>query len=602
MNKCIKYFIFLLLISSIFIVKYSIKVKADSFYEAEYIDNIWMTREYNGAHWYQKARFFRNSSNGKESYCLDPFALFSESGYYVSSLNYSSLSSDTVNKIKLAAYYGYGYSGHTDKKWYAITQLLIWRYAIPGGNFFFTDSLDGNKINTYDNDINSLISLVNNHYKKPGFDNSTNKVLVDQELVLTDNNNVLSNYQITNNGGLNITKNSNKLIIKGAVLGEYNISLNKNASTGTPTYFYTSTSSQNMMTRGNVDNVSSNFKVIIEGGYIVINKLDYDTNSCSPQGEASIDGAIYDIYSDEELVDSITIKDCYGKSKALHYGNYNIIERTPGKGYKKDTESYSVDINGDKKEYSFNLTNKVIKSKIEITKLYGSKEDEDYKVEPSIEFGLYDRNYNLINTFITNKSGYIKFDLPYGKYTLKQINTTNNYEKIDDIDIVIDEESDKNIHFVLKNNLSTTKIKIIKKDKDTNKEILNQTALFKIKNLKTGKYIHHIVNGEDTDIFSINSDGFLITDIDIEFGKYEIIEILAPNGYKKNKTNSIIEITSNSLFNVDEDGNRILEIVIYNEKKELIVEVPDTYSSYSFNFLELLLKGLYEYKKRIYSY
>ena len=598
MKKFIKYSIFIFLLGVVFCNINPIKAKAESFYEAEYIDNMWMTREYNGAHWYQKARFFRNSSTGKESYCLDPFALFSENGFYVSSLNYSDLSPDTINKIKLAAYYGYGYSGHTDSKWYAITQLLIWRYAIPGGNFFFTDGLDGNRTNIYDNDIISLINQVESHYTKPSFNNSNNKVLIGDSITLTDTNNVLGNYYISNNGGLSIDKSGNSLTISANKLGEFNVTLNKASNVNSPTYFYTSSSSQNMMIRGDVDSVGANFKITVEGGYIVINKVDRDNNSCNPQGEAGIDGAIYDIYDDNKIVDSVTINNCYAKSKALPYGNYSIVERTPGVGYQKDEKIYYAIIDGTSEEYTFNLTNKVIKRKIELTKLYGSAAEEDYKVEPNITFGLYDKSGNHIDTFITNKSGYLSFEVPYGHYTLKQLNTTDNYDSVDDINIIIDEKSDNKIHYVLKNNLSKTKIKLIKKDKDTKNIIINQTALFKIRNIDTGKYLYHIVDGEKTDVFRINKDGYFITDDSIEYGKYEIIELIAPNGYKKSAEPIIINIDSNSNFDIDEDGNKVLEITIYNEKQDLIIEVPDTNSNCNYNILDLLLKSFYEYKKK----
>ena len=35
--------------------------------------------------------------------------------------------------------------------------------------------------------------------------------------------------------------------------------------------------------------------------------------------------------------------------------------------------------------------------------------------------------------------------LPYGKYTIKQVNTTTNYDKVDDITIIVDERSNVSI-------------------------------------------------------------------------------------------------------------------------------------------------------------
>ena len=44
-------------------------------------------------------------------------------------------------RISLLAYYGYGYEGHSDQKWYAITQVMIWRTTNPESDIYFTDTL-----------------------------------------------------------------------------------------------------------------------------------------------------------------------------------------------------------------------------------------------------------------------------------------------------------------------------------------------------------------------------------------------------------------------------------------------------------------------------
>lgn len=601
MKRYFKYFIFVFLIGSIFCSsKFMVKAKAESFYEAEYIDNIWITREKGAAHLYQKARFFRNRVTNKESYCLDPFAVFNENGYYVSNMNYNSLSKEAVDKIKLAAYYGYGYDGHTDVKWYAITQVLIWRYAVADGNFYFTNGLDGAKINSFDNDISSLNNMVNNHYKTPSFSGSTNNMIIGNDLTLTDGNNVLANYNITNNGGMSLVKIGNKLTIKGEKTGEFIINLSKSANKafGSPT-FYTSSNSQNMMSRGNVNNVTSYLKVKVEGGYITINKTDDDNKSCTPLGEASIDGAVYEIYDQNgKVVDTLTIKNCNAKSIGLPYGDYTIKEKQAGVGYQKDNREYKVTIDKEHTNLELNLTNKVIKSRIEITKLYGSKEEENYKVEANITFGLYDKFGNLITTYKTDKSGYIAFDLPFGSYTLKQLNSTFNYDKIEDIQITVDYDSDKKMTYVLKNNLSTTKLKVVKKDKTSNKEILNRNAKFKIKNLQTNEYLYYLVDGEKNYIFEINEQGYFITPIELEYGKYSIEEVVSPAGYKRLKNNIVFEINEDCHFTYDEDGNKIYEITIYNEKEDLVIKVPDTYSNSTCNLFNLLIKVFYEDKKK----
>ena len=595
MKKIIKSFIFIMIVCSIC---FGFKVKAENFYEGEYIDNMWITRDRSPAHWYQKARFFRQKSNNKEAYCLDPFALFDENSYYSSSTSYSNLSQSVLNKVKLAAYYGYRYSGHTDQKWYAITQVLIWRYA-SSGNFFFTDGLDGPEISTYNRELQELDNMVSKHYVTPNFGNTVFKVPLGKEVVLTDSNNVLNDYQAAT--GFHVISDQNKLRFTPDKIGEYTMKFYRFLpQVSELPIFYSSSTSQDMMTRGKVDTVESSIKIIVEGGTITIHKLDDDNNSCNPQGEASLDGAVYEVYdTSNNLVDTVTISNCTAKTKELPYGNYTVKEKKPGEGYLKDDKSYAVTLDEDNKDIDLNLTNKVIKRKIEITKLYGSSSLEDYKVEPHIIFGVYDKNNNEVMKGETNRSGEIVFDLPYGNYVVKQLTSTKNYQKVEDIYISINEASDKKIKYVLKNNLLSTKLKVIKLDTSTNKPIVGKNAKFRIKSLSTGKYITHEVNGEETDLFEINEEGYFITDVMLEYGDYEIEEIVFPAGYKKVNKRIRFTLSEDSVHYDDELQEIIYELKLYNEKEDIVIDVPDTleHSIVSSN-LSLLIYGVYEEKKK----
>ena len=66
-------------------------------------------------------------------------------------------------------YYGYGYGNHMAKKWWAITQVMIWRVADPSGDYFFTKTLNGTKSTEYDDEIKEIETLVANHNKSPKF-------------------------------------------------------------------------------------------------------------------------------------------------------------------------------------------------------------------------------------------------------------------------------------------------------------------------------------------------------------------------------------------------------------------------------------------------
>ena len=91
---------------------------AESFYEAEYIDNIYLSKyiySTNRIH-YQKARFFRKTGTNEIAYCIEPFRFFEENSTYQQSTNVENLSQEQINRIKKIAYFGYGYQNHQEQK------------------------------------------------------------------------------------------------------------------------------------------------------------------------------------------------------------------------------------------------------------------------------------------------------------------------------------------------------------------------------------------------------------------------------------------------------------------------------------------------------
>ena len=52
---------------------------------------------------------------------------------------------------RIAVFLGYNSNDtRRDNLWYVVTQLKIWQIANPNGTYYFTNSLNGTKINTYD--------------------------------------------------------------------------------------------------------------------------------------------------------------------------------------------------------------------------------------------------------------------------------------------------------------------------------------------------------------------------------------------------------------------------------------------------------------------
>ncbi len=425
-------------------------VKAETFYEAEYIDGIY-TKSINGnSSKYQKARFFRRTSDSKAAYCIEPFATFDTTANYESNNNYATtIDNNTWHRMSLIAHFGYGYNNHTDPKWYAITQLMLWQLVEPANDFYFTNTLNGSKINSYLNEMNEINNLANNFDTLPNID-TTPKATVGSTIVLTDSNNVLNNYTLTDNKGGKIRIENNKLIIENIEEGETKISLKREIlGENESTMFYYNRLSQNIMTRGQINFKKINMLIKGTANKILITKLDSDTNSIKPSGDAILNKAVYGLYdNNNNLVKEITFdENSTATVENLSYGSYYLQEIIPGDGYTLNKEKVVFTIDENTTELNINLKNKVIEKEITIHKEYG--EEGNTTNEINISFDIFNSKNELINTITTDNNGNAKITLPYGKYLIKQRNTTTGYSKVDDFEIEVNDNTKNDYHYKL---------------------------------------------------------------------------------------------------------------------------------------------------------
>ena len=380
--------------------------------------------------YYQKARFFRQTSTNEFAYCVEPFSLFNEDSSYNSTNNPYNLSTSQIDKISKIAHFGYGYNNHTDPKWYAITQFMIWQIS-SNGDYYFTDSLNGNKINIFQREIEEINNLIDNYNKMPIFE--------EEYTIISGNNLILekdfSNIKII---GDNFLLENNKLTINPTKEGVYTYNLIKEDNIyNKPYIFYQSSNSQNLVETGNISSINKSFKVTVLKTEIELTKIDKDTKSILPKGEASLDGAIYSLYNENnEFIEDLVIEHNQSIINNLSLGKYYIKEKTPGKGYLLDTTTYEINISKEKTKHQLIVENKVIEKTITIEKKYG--DTNTLKEEENISFEIYNYLYEKIATITTNNLGIAEITLPYGTYTIKQINTNEGYNMVDDITITID--------------------------------------------------------------------------------------------------------------------------------------------------------------------
>ena len=380
--------------------------------------------------YYQKARFFRQTNTNEFAYCIEPFTLFNENSSYYSSTNPYNLNESQIDRISKIAHFGYRYNNHTDPKWYAITQFMIWQIS-SNGDYYFTDYLNGNRINIFQNEMNEINTLIDNYNKIPVFEEEYT-IISGNSLVLEND---FSNIKII---GENYSLDNNKLTINPTIEGVYTYNLIKEDNIyNKPYIFYESNNSQNLIETGNIPSINTSFKVNILKTEIELTKIDKDTKDIIPKGEASLDGAIYSLYDENNnLIQDLVIEHNQSIINNLPLGKYYLKEKESGIGYLLDTNIYEINITKEHSKHQVIVENKVIEKTITIEKKYG--DTNILKEEENISFEIYNSKYERISTITTNNLGIASITLPYGTYTIKQINTTEGYNIVDDITITID--------------------------------------------------------------------------------------------------------------------------------------------------------------------
>ncbi len=573
-----KLLVVLALIFAIFVVT---KVEAkETFKEGDWISNIYIKKEKNGNSKYQQSRFILRNSDNHFVYCIEPWVQFDRNQEYDNFEYVTEISSEQIQNISLIAYYGYGYKNHTENKWYSITQVMIQREADKDGEVYFTDKLNGQRVEKFTKEIEEIENLVNTHKKQIKFNSNNIHLIKGGKTTINDENEVLENYDLQyDSNNFKISKNNNELSIEALNSGEVNINLlKKDTIYNTSPIVYKLDNFQNLISVGKFPEMKTSIKVSATPGEIIVKKVDSDTLSCQTTGEASLHDTTFDLYnSNDELIETAKIdENCIVNFKDLGYGNYYIKESKSGKGYKIDNNKYEISLTNNTISKELTIKNEVYKSKIIIHKKYGNKKLNNYTDEEGIIFNIINNSGKIIQTITTDKNGVASVTLPYGTYYIVQVNSKDNYEKIKDFKIVINENTSKTIEYELNNYEKTGNIKILKLDKKTGKLIVNNRATFKIFNLDTNEYV---LNENGTNIFKTNKSGYIEIN-NLSFGHYEIIETCPPKGYNVANEKIYFEINN-------ENYNNNQEIIIKNEK--IILPKTGTEKKDMSNFIKLFI-------------
>ena len=573
-NKIFKYamtcMLFLMAIFSINEV-HAEQYTGQAIWPSEYISNIYIKKvKPDGYTKYQQARFIRRSEDNAFVYCVQPYTdIDNNLPYYnVERSDYARVlgfSDAQWERISLLAYYGYGYEGHSDQKWYAITQVMIWRTTNPESDIYFTDTLNGNRVSRFDGEMAELESLVANHYKAPRFQDNI-VMPIGSTITLNDSNNVLSNFRVAGATNVNASVNGNTLTVTATKVGDATINLQKSATKyELPPIVYFKDGSQNVFRVGNYDPVRTNLKIKVVGGKVTPEKYDVETKTKQAQGEATLDGAIYGIYKiDGTKIGTVSSNTTSNYLPEL--GRFYLLEEKASTGYTLDSNKYYFEITEDNLTPTVKVYEQVIRRDFEITKVYATDETTIMTPEVGVKFGVYNRNGVLVGEYTTNNQGNFEFNLPYGSYTVKQLTSTSGHEKMKDFNIEVKEVGGV-IKKVISNAEITAKLRVVKIDAET-KEVIKRAGIkFKILDTKTNVYVCQTTSypKQKICVFETDENGEFITAYPLNTGTYKLEEVdQVIDGYLWNKESHEFTIDENSVLREDSEYGIIFDTQFEN--------------------------------------
>lgn len=551
------------------------KYTGQAIWPSEYISNIYIKKaKPDGYTKYQQARFIRRSEDNAFVYCLQPYTDIDNNLPYYDVIrsdyeNVLGFSEAQWERISLLAYYGYQYNDngydHSAQKWYVITQVMIWRTTNPESDIYFTDTLNGNRIAKFESEIAEMERLVSNHYKTPQFQSGL-VVPIGSTTELNDSVGVLKDYKISGTNNVSASINGNTLSVTANKVGDGSITFEKRATKyEIPPIVYFSDHSQNVMRVGAYDPVRSKFTLKIVGGKVTPEKKDMETRTNTPQGEATLGGAIYGIYKEDGTrMGSVTTKED-GKNTSDYLpelGRFYLLEETPSKGYLLDSTKYYFEITEDNLNPTVQVFEQVIKLDFEFTKVYASSDTKIMEPEVGIKFGIYNNKNELVDEVTTDSQGIFRFTLPYGTYTIKQLTTTKGHEKIEDFTVEVKDVGDV-VQKVISNAPITAKLRVVKFDAETKEVIKRSHIKFKIFDTKNNEYVCQTITYPTKQTiceWETDDEGEFTTAYPLMTGTYKLEEIdQVVEGYLWNSQSHEFTIDENSKLRTDSDYGIIFD-------------------------------------------
>ena len=333
-----------------------------------------------------------------------------------------------------------------------------------------------------------------------------------------------------------------------------------------------------------------NFTNILKKFSVTVTKSDREEGT--PQGDATLAGAVYGIYKGETLVDKY-VTDKNGQFTTKEYicdDDWTIREITPSEGYLLDTtihkvgaepQLYTVEHN----QTANDVTEQVMKGNIAIIKHTDNGETQIETPENGATFEIYLKSAGSYTAseederdiIVCDENGFGQTkDMPYGVYTVHQTSGWEGRELMKDFDVFI-AQNGQTYRYLINNANFESYIKVVKVDAESGKTIPYAGAGFQIYdptgNLVTMSFTYPTPTTIDT--FYTDANGCLVTPEKLEYGTgYSLVEVQAPYGYVLDSSPVYFDVTQDNA--TEESGVTVIKVDKPNMAQKGTITVEKT--------------------------
>lgn len=323
---------------------------------------------------------------------------------------------------------------------------------------------------------------------------------------------------------------------------------------------------------------------------IEVNKEDVDVKVA--QGDATLQGAKYELYNNGKLVDTY-ITDKNGEFTTAYEicgDNWTLKELEPSEGYLLNDTVYKIPAGAknftlERNTIKQTVTETPIKAQIAVIKHSNTCDEQIETPEQGAEFQIYLKSKGSYEAsaayerdiIVTDENGFAETKkLPYGTYTVHQTKGLDGTKYVSDFNVYISTDGEV-YRYLLNNPPFRSYLKITKLDIETGKPITSSSAGYQIYdpdgNLVTMRFTYPTPTTIDT--FYTNSEGYLVTPEKLPYGKgYKLVEVQAPYGYVLDSTPIEFDVTQSD--SSEEDELTIVTVAQKNNAQKGVIEISKT--------------------------